>query len=163
MAKYNRYDISGSGYTQSMEEKTTRYNNLVRQAERINYNNDGKASKEEAEFYYQAVKVCEEIMNLNLSQRAVYAQWQLRRQNCESAVKRICDAIAPPPPAPRPAPQPADIPQSVKSGTAANSRDGQAPASRRKTRSRTFPPRPSRAGIRKNRATALTTSPGWTS
>ena len=115
MAQYNKYDMSGSSYTQSMEEKTTRYNNLVRQAERINYNNNGKASKEEAEFYYQAVKICEEIMNLNLSQRAVYAQWQLRRQNCESTVKRICDAISPPPPAPRPAPEAptraADIPQ----------------------------------------------------
>ena len=119
MAKYDRYDMSGSSYTQSMDEKTTRYNNLVRQAERINYEHNGQVSKEEAEFYYQAVKVCEEIMNLNLSQRAVYTQWQLRRQNCESAVKRICDAIAPPPPAPRPAPQPADIPQSVKSGPAA--------------------------------------------
>lgn len=115
MAKYNKYDMSGSSYMQSMEEKTTRYNNLVRQAERINYNNNGKASKEEAEFYYQAVKVCEEIMNLNLSQRAVYVQWQLRRQNCENTVKKICDAIAPPSPTPKPAPEAparaADIPQ----------------------------------------------------
>ena len=109
-----KYDISGSSYTQRMDEKTTRYNNLVRQAERINYNNNGQASKEEAEFYYQAVKVCEEIMNMNLSQRAVYAQWQLRRQNCEDAVKKICDAIAPPPPAPAPGPEntAADTPSS---------------------------------------------------
>lgn len=119
MAKYNRYDMSGSSYTQSMEEKTTRYNNLVRQAERINYNNDGKVSKEEATFYYQAAKICEEIMNMNLSQRAVYAQWQLRRQNCEDTVKRICDTIAPPPSAPRSEPkdtaQAVDIPQGAKS------------------------------------------------
>ena len=116
MAKYNKYDISGSSYTQSMEEKQTRYTNLIRQAERINYSNNGAASKEEAEFYYQAAKICEEIMNLNLAQRAVYSQWELRRQNCENAVKRICDAIAaPPPPAPGPAPgntgRAADIPQ----------------------------------------------------
>lgn len=102
MAKYNKYDISGSSYTQGMEEKQTRYNNLIRQAERINYSNNGAASKEEAELYYQAAKVCEEIMNMNLSQRAVYAKWELFRQTCESAVKRICDAIAPPPPAPEP-------------------------------------------------------------
>lgn len=118
MAKYNKYDMSGSSYTQSMEEKTTRYNNLIRQAERINHNNNGKMSKEEAEFYYQAVKVCEEIMNMNLSQRAVYAQWQLRRQTCEDTIKRICDAIAPPPPPSAPGPDPentaqaANIPQS---------------------------------------------------
>ena len=118
MAKYNKYDISGSSYTQSMEEKTTRYNSLVRQAERINHGSSGRASKEEAEFYYQAVKVCEEIMNMNLSQRAVYAQWQLRRQNCENAVKRICDAIAPPPPTPVPEARAADISQGAKSPAA---------------------------------------------
>lgn len=111
-------DMSGSSYMQRMEDKTFRYNNLVRQAERINYNNNGQVSKEEAELYYRAVKVCEEIMNLNLGQRAVYAQWELRRQNCENAVKRICDAIAPPPPAPEPAPgntgRTADIPQGTR-------------------------------------------------
>ena len=119
MARYEKYDISGSSYTQSMDEKTTRYNNLVRQAERINYNNDGRVSKEEAEFYYQAAKICEEIMNMNLSQRAVYAQWQLRRQNCENTVKNICDAIAPPPPAPELEKTAEDVSQGARSGAAA--------------------------------------------
>lgn len=125
MAKYDRYDLSGSSYTQTMDEKTVRYTNLVRQAERINRDNNGSVTKEEAQFYLQAAKVCEEIMNMNLTQRAVYAQWQLRRQNCEETVRRICDAIAPPPPPPTRQPESrartADIPQGRRDGSAKES------------------------------------------
>jgi len=108
-----KYDIGGTNYTRTMDEKTTQYNNLVRRAERINRERAGEPSKEEATFYYQASKVCEEIMNLNISQRAVYSQWKMRRQDCEEQVKRISNIIAPPPP---PSADPQPISQSARQG-----------------------------------------------
>ena len=97
-----KYDISGASYIQTMDEKTTRYTNLVRRAERINRDQNGKPSKEEANFYYEASKVCDEIMNMNLSQRAVYEQWRYRKLDCEENIKRITDILAPAPPTPAP-------------------------------------------------------------
>lgn len=108
--QYN-HDISGTSYIKMMEEKTTQYNNLIRKAERISHELEGKPSKEEATFYYQAAKVCEEIVNLNISQRAVYSQWKYRKQDCEENVKRITNVLAPPPP-PAPVAQPAARPAS---------------------------------------------------
>lgn len=98
----DKHDISGTSYIKMMDEKTTQYNNLIRKAERINHENDGKPTKEEATFYYQASKLCEEIMNMNISQRAVYSQWKYRKQDCEDTVKKITNILAPPPP---PAPE----------------------------------------------------------
>ena len=98
--RYDKHDISGTSYIKTMEEKTTQYNNLIRKAERISYERGGKPSKEEATFYYQASKICEEIMNLNISQRAVHSQWKFRKQDCEENVKRITNILAPPPPPP---------------------------------------------------------------
>lgn len=100
----NKYDISGAAYTQTMDEKTTRYSNLIRKAERINRDHMGEPSKEEANFYYEASKVCEEIMGMNLSQRAVYEQWKYRKLDCDEHITRITDILAPPPPAPEPEP-----------------------------------------------------------
>lgn len=97
MAWDNRYDISGTGYTKMMDEKTTRYSNLVRKAERINRDQGGQPTKEEASFYFEASKVCEEIMNMNLSQRAVYEQWKYRKMDCEDQVRRITNILAPKP------------------------------------------------------------------
>lgn len=95
-----KYDIGGTNYTQIMDEKTTRYTNLVRKAERINREQSGKPSKEEANFYYEASKVCDEIMSMNLSQRAVYEQWKYRKLDCEDNVKRITDILVPTAPTP---------------------------------------------------------------
>ncbi len=97
MAWDKRYDISGADYTRLMDEKTTRYTNLVRKAERLNRDQGGKPTKEEAGFYYEATKVCEEIMNMNLSQRAVYEQWKYRKLDCEAEIKRITNILAPKP------------------------------------------------------------------
>lgn len=94
----NKYDISGTSYTQTMDEKTTQYSNLMLKAERLSLEQKGKPTKEEATYYYQAAKVCEEIMNMNLPQRAVYAQWRQRKLECEDNIKRITDILAPPPP-----------------------------------------------------------------
>lgn len=125
----DRYDISGSSYTQTMDEKSTQYANLVRRAEQRNYDMNGKPTKEEANFYYQAAKVCEEIMSMNLSQRAVYAQWNYRKMDCESNFNRIADILAPPPP---PAPKKEEPaaqkqPQTNNSGAKAPSGDTKAP------------------------------------
>lgn len=97
MFNNNKYDISGTGYTQMMDEKTTRYTGLIRKAERIHRDQGGKPTKEEASFYFEAAKVCEEIMNMNLSQRAVYEQWKYRKLDCQEEIKRITDILAPKP------------------------------------------------------------------
>lgn len=97
MAWDRKYDISGSSYMQMMDEKTTRYANLVRKAEQINRDQAGKPTKEEATFYYEASKICEEIMNMNLTQRAVYEQWKYRKMDCEDRIKEITDILAPRP------------------------------------------------------------------
>ena len=93
----DKYDISGASYTRMMDEKTTRYTNLVRKAEKINRDQAGTPTKEEAKFYYDATKVCEEIMNMNLTQRAVYEQWKYRKLDCEERVKQITNILAPKP------------------------------------------------------------------
>lgn len=106
---FGRHDISGTSYVKKMDEKIAQYNGLIRRAERINYDMGGKPTKDEATFYYQASKVCEEIMNMNISERAVHNQWNIRKLDCESEVRRITDIIAPPPPTPK-KPEPAEQP-----------------------------------------------------
>ena len=106
-----KYDLSGSSYIRKVEEKESQYNGLVRKAERINYDLGGKPSKEEAVFYLQAAKVGEEIMNMNLSERAVYSLWKMRVMDCEAQAKRITDIIAP-----KPQPQPEPQKEPVRSG-----------------------------------------------
>jgi len=106
---YYKHDISETSYIRKMDEKVSQYNGLIRKAERINHDLDGKPSKEEAVFYLQAAKVGEEIMNMNLSERAVYSQWKMRVMDCEAQAKRITDIIAPMP-EPQPEPQPQEDP-----------------------------------------------------
>jgi len=111
---YYKHDISETSYIRKMDEKVSQYNGLIRKAERINHDLDGKPSKEEAVFYLQAAKVGEEIMNMNLSERAVYSQWKMRVMDCEAQAKRITDIIAPMP-EPQPEPQPQEeLPQTVE-------------------------------------------------
>lgn len=99
-----KFDISGTSYTRTMDEKTSQFTNLVLKAERLNRQQSGQPTKEEAELYYRAVKVCEEIINMNLSQRAVYSQWQQRKLVCEDQIKRISNILAPPMPKEEPEP-----------------------------------------------------------
>ena len=70
------YDIDTS-YTSLMNEKIQLYNKIVRQAEIQNRDSNGVPTRKEGELYLEASKVCAEIMNLNLSQRSVYNQWNL--------------------------------------------------------------------------------------
>ena len=105
-----KYDLSGSDYLQDMDSKTTRYNSLIRKAMQANRDNYGKPTKEEAKFYYEASLVCEEIMSLNNSQRAIYEKWKGFKLDCEENIKRITDILAP---APVVEPAAEQIPQKV--------------------------------------------------
>lgn len=108
MRRDRMYDLSGAYYLQDMDSKTTRFNSLLRKAEQTNRDNNGKPTKQEARFYYEAAQVCEEIMSINNSQRAVYEKWKGLKLDCEENIKRITDILAP-----VPAEEPADdrIPQ----------------------------------------------------
>ena len=88
------YDIDTS-YTSLMNEKIQLYNKIVRQAEIQNRESNGAPTRKEGELYLEASKVCAEIMNLNLSQRSVYNQWNLRKTDCENEVKRITKSVMP--------------------------------------------------------------------
>ena len=101
----NRYNIGGTSYSELMNTKTNQYNIMIRQAETANRDNGGKPTKEEGNYYREAVNICSEIINMNLSQRAIVNIWTNRKKMCEAEVNRIVKALAPPPP---PEPSPAD-------------------------------------------------------
>ncbi len=111
--RFEKYDISKTSYIKTMDAKSTQYSGFIREAERINAQCGGEVSEEEAECYYNASKVCEEIMNMNVSQRAVYNKWKMFKDFCDSNVKRISNILAPPPP-----PVPAEQPESPRKTTA---------------------------------------------
>lgn len=92
-----QHDISTTSYIQKMDELTTQYNNLILKAERTNRSLGGEVSKNEATLYFQASKTCEQIMNLNLSQRAVHAKWKALKQECDNKVTEIANILAPAP------------------------------------------------------------------
>ncbi|MCD8086515.1 MAG: AAA family ATPase [Clostridiales bacterium] len=100
-----KYDISGTSYLDQMSEKNSQYVNLIRKAERINRERGGAPSKEECNAYLEAAKVCQEIRDQNLSQRAVYTKWEMRRLECEERAEEIVDILAPVPPAPSAEPE----------------------------------------------------------
>ncbi|MBR3474766.1 MAG: AAA family ATPase [Oscillospiraceae bacterium] len=107
-----RIDLGGSSYVQSMEEKTGDYKLNIRKAQRTNQENDGKASKLEAEYYFSALKKCEEIMAMNLTQREIHSLWAARRKACEDRIREISEELTPRKPAPpqMPTPQSASKP-----------------------------------------------------
>lgn len=105
MREDRRYDLSGANYLREMDSKTTRFNSLVRKAEQTSRDNMGKPTKQEAMFYFEASKVCDEIMSMNNGQRAVYEKWKGIKLECEENIKRITDILAPPP-VKQPEPQP---------------------------------------------------------
>ncbi|MCD7917886.1 MAG: AAA family ATPase [Clostridiales bacterium] len=104
-----KYDLSGTPYLDRPPEKNSQYINLIRKAERINRERGGAVSKEEGETYLEAARVCQEIRDENLSQRAVYTKWEMRRLECEERAEEIADIIAPVPPVP-PAPSAEPMP-----------------------------------------------------
>lgn len=92
----DRYNLTGTSYSQLMNEKTLVYNGLVRKAELANRDNNGKASKEEGNYYREAMNVCSEIINMNLGQRSIVMTWTQRKKECEMEVNRIVNALRPP-------------------------------------------------------------------
>ena len=92
----DRYNIGGTNYSEVMNDKVNQYNILLRNAEITNRDNDGKPTKEEGNLYREAMNVCSEIINMNLSQRAVVNVWTNRKKLCEIEVNRIVKALRPP-------------------------------------------------------------------
>ena len=96
MWRSNKYDISNTAYTKRLDAKTEEYNALINRAGQINRDNNGKPSKKEAELYVEAIRVCEEIMGMNVGQPSVKIQWEQRKLFCEDTVDRIVEILAPP-------------------------------------------------------------------
>lgn len=93
----SKHNIGGTSFSKLMNEKIEMYKSLTLRAEMINRDNDGKPTVQEAERYAEASKVCEEIMNLNLSERATYEKWCRNLRDCEEKVRQIADILAPVP------------------------------------------------------------------
>ena len=89
-------NIGRTNYGELMNEKTNQYNILIRNAEMAARDNGGTPSKEEGQFYREAANVCSEIINHNLSQRAVANIWTNRKRACEAEVDRIVRFLRPP-------------------------------------------------------------------
>lgn len=96
--------MAKNSFADSMNEKINQYNALIMRAERINYENQGRPTKEEGMLYAEAMDVCSEIMNMNLSQKNTYSKWIRQKMNCESEVQRILKVLDPRP-EPTPAPK----------------------------------------------------------
>lgn len=93
----NRKGMDQTNYVQYMNEKTEQFNALLRHAEIANRDNEGKPTKEEGEFYMEARTVCEEVINMNRSERAVVSLWTSRKKRCEEAAAAILKVLSPDP------------------------------------------------------------------
>lgn len=82
-------------YGRNMSTKTGQYEALICKAETINRDSNYQPSKAEAVCYRDALKVCEEIRDMNISQRAEYAKWQSRVDECREKVTSILEALNP--------------------------------------------------------------------
>lgn len=80
-------------YGSTMTRKYRQYEALICKAETLCRDNQQRPSKEEAICYRNALKVCEEICALNLSQSAEYNKWRLRADECEAHAKKIMLAL----------------------------------------------------------------------
>lgn len=94
---YNPYghNLSNTSYSAKMNEKISLYNNLIRKAESTRSEKENKPSREEAELYQEAARVCGEIMAINTAQRNVHRQWMTKRDDCLSEMQKIATAINP--------------------------------------------------------------------
>ena len=76
--------MAKNSFADSMNEKINQYNALIMRAERINYENQGRPTKEEGILYAEAMDVCSEIMNMNLSQKNTYSKWMRQKMKEKS-------------------------------------------------------------------------------
>lgn len=88
-------NIGNTDYNRTMSLKSGQYDALICKAETQNRDNGGRPSKEEAICYRDAAKICEEIRDLNRSQRAVYTSWDGRAQECCRKMEEIMIALNP--------------------------------------------------------------------
>ncbi len=87
--------MGSTDYNKSMSLKTSQYDALICRAETLHRDNGNKPSKEEAICYRDAAKICEEIRDMNRSQRAVYSSWEGRAQDCLEMMEEIMVALNP--------------------------------------------------------------------
>lgn len=97
---WNKTDISKYDYTRELDRLNTQYNDLELAARRCRRDNGGKMTVKEAEYYEQAMKTCEQIMHMSMSERSVHAKWKGRKEECLRMINEIADVLAPKPPVP---------------------------------------------------------------
>ena len=97
---WTKTDFSQYDYSREMDRLNTQYNDLTLAAARCRRDNGGKMTVKEAEYYDQAVKTCEQIMHMNMSERSVHTKWKGRRDECLRMIDEIADVLAPKPPQP---------------------------------------------------------------
>ena len=95
---WNKTDISKYDYTRELDRLNTQYNDLTLAAARCRRDNGGKMTVQEAEYYDQAAKTCEQIMHMSMSERSVHAKWKGRKDECVRMINEIADVLAPKPP-----------------------------------------------------------------
>lgn len=95
---FQKTDYSQSDFSYELSELTRNYNNLTRDAERCNRDNFGKLTALEAEYYSQAARVCEQILNMNPAEEAIRAKWQRRKSACLRIVDTFNKVNRPKPP-----------------------------------------------------------------
>ena len=95
---WNKIDISKYDYIKELDRLNTQYNDLTLAAARCRRDNGGKMTVQEAEYYDQAAKTCEQIMHMSMSERAVHAKWKGRKDECVRMIKEIADVLVPKPP-----------------------------------------------------------------
>lgn len=84
-----------TSYGQTMESLSKQYEALISRAETQHRDSGNKPSKQEALIYRDAAKLCEEIRDMNLSQRAVYSKWDGRAKQCMENVEAIIKYLNP--------------------------------------------------------------------
>ena len=76
-----------------MAQLVRRYNRLTCDAEQCFRDNLGKLTASEAEYYRQAASICEQILDLNLTDEAVRQKWQRRKNTCLRMVEKITEQV----------------------------------------------------------------------
>lgn len=92
----NYGDITGAEYWERINGLTDQYRALRAKAERARHENGGRPCEEEARFWGDAAKRCEEILSVGMNERNLRIQWEERLRDAKTHLKDIVDAIAPP-------------------------------------------------------------------
>ena len=93
--------MTGKNINPQMNNLTHQYDVLIMGAEVQHRDCGNKPSKQEAALYREAVKVCEEIRDLNLTNSAMYNKWDERAKKCNESVEEIVRSLTPTSPPPK--------------------------------------------------------------